>query len=157
MLSKKPRKVEVEPYSTIGDFELGDRVYRLDESSHHIARGTVVEIKAEKMFLSLDSGQADAVIEVTENNTGTSAERSTILQWGKMMDFSLAEEGATLSTLLPEYAPDGERVYGTVLEFLPGKKLVLEDQEYPYTTITFEAGESGLSLEDTLAGWELEG
>lgn len=156
MLSKKPRKVEIEPFSTIEDFEVGDRVYRLDEATRQIDRGTVVEIQAGSMFLSLDSGVPGEFIEVTENNTGTSAERSTILQWGKMMDFSLVEEGATLSTLLPEYAPDGDRVYGTVLEFIPGKKLVLEDQEYPYSTVTFESGESGLSLEDTLAGWELE-
>lgn len=157
MLSKKPRITEVETYSTIEDFEPGDRVYRLGSAGQSITRATVLDIKSGSMFLSLDTGAPGVVIEVMDGNTGEGAEDSTIAQWGKILDCSTIEEGITLSTLLPEYAPDGERVYGTVLEFVPGKKLILEDQEYPYSTVTFEPDGTGASLEDMLAGWEAEG
>lgn len=134
----------IEVPSVLEDFERGDRVYWQRYSVIHF--GIVSSVSAGIIVVQFDDSTYGSFTE-REITTWNSREQN----FGKPLDLSLIEEGSIISQMT-----GGKRFYAEVLSYIPKAELsyILKGGK---VVIVVKEEEYGLSIEEKMMDWELEG
>lgn len=135
---------------TAEDFEIGDRVYRLDSKYGTTMFAQVTDIEGQGIHLISEDGVPYVI---HENRFGMDPHK--YFTWGKMLDVDKLEEGVRLSVV-----EHRERRYVTVERFRrprygkPGYlEMAWEDGSVPNYSLELKTEED---LDKALIYWELE-